>query len=198
MPLPSSAGTLWSMSSPSPLLLVVTGMPASGKSTLGARLAGALRWPFVTKDEYKALLHDGLPELKSAQSGPLSFIMMYHVAGVTLAAGVNTVLETHFYRGMSEPILQGLAQAHGARLAQVYCDAPVSVLQARHDARVASGARPFIDLPMDYTTLPGHCCWTPLGLDAPLLRVDTTGPDALPAVLDWLHTEVRPEDRGRP
>lgn len=150
----------------SALLPVVTGMPASGKSTLGARVAAALRWPFVTKDEYKEILHAGLPGLTNEQSGPLSFSLMYHVAGVTLAAGVDTVLETHFYRGLSEPKLSALAEAHGAR--------------------VASGARPFIDAPMDYATLPEHCCWTPLALDAPLLRVDTTGPDALPDVLAWV------------
>ncbi len=184
----SSTGTLWNMSSPGPLLLVVTGMPASGKSTLGARLATALRWPFVTKDEYKALLREGLSDLEPAQSGPLSFTLMYHVAGVTLAAGVNTVLETHFYRVLSKPKLTALAASHRARLAQVYCDAPVEILQARHDARVASGARPVIDRPMDYGTLPGHCCWTPLALDAPLLWVDTTGPDALRDVLAWVRS----------
>ncbi|WP_230286448.1 hypothetical protein [Deinococcus sp. 12RED42] len=69
------------------LLLIVSGMPASGKSTLGARLAGALSVPFVTKDEYKALLLARLPGLERAVSGPLSFDLMWHVAGVTLAAG---------------------------------------------------------------------------------------------------------------
>ncbi|WP_189074700.1 AAA family ATPase [Deinococcus sedimenti] len=170
-----------------PLLLIVSGMPASGKSTLGARLAHALSWPFVTKDEYKALLLGRLPELTRDVSGPLSFDVMWHVAGVTLAAGMDTVLESHFYHGVSEAHILTLAHTHGARVAQVFCHAPMNVLQARHDARVASGRRPGIDLPMEYATLPGHCCWTPLGLrDAPCLTVDTTGPDVLPDVLSWL------------
>ncbi|WP_291431669.1 ATP-binding protein [Deinococcus sp.] len=170
-----------------PLLLIVSGMPASGKSTLGARLARALSVPFVTKDEYKALLLARLPGLERAVSGPLSFDLMWHVAGVTLAAGVCTVLESHFYHGVSETHILKLAQAHGARVAQVFCHAPLTVLQARHDARVASGRRPSIDLPMDYATLPDHCCWTPLDLgDAPCLTVETTGEDALPGVLAWL------------
>lgn len=171
---------------PAPLLLTVTGMPASGKSTLGAQIAAALRWPCVTKDEYKEILHAGLPGLTNDHSGPLSFALMYHVAGVTLAAGKDTVLETHFHRSMSEPKLTALAGTHGARLAQVFCGAPVDVLQARHDARVAAGARPFIDRPMEFRALPDHCCWTPLSLDAPLLRVGTTGRDPLPDVLAWI------------
>ncbi|GGS27481.1 AAA family ATPase [Deinococcus knuensis] len=170
-----------------PLLLIVSGMPASGKSTLGARLAHALNMPFVTKDEYKALLLARMPDLTRDVSGPLSFDVMWHVAGVTLAAGVDTVLESHFYHGVSEAHILKLAQAHGARVAQVFCHAPLTVLQSRHDGRVASGRRPGIDLPMDYATLPDHCCWTPLDLGgAPCLTVDTTGEDALPGVLAWL------------
>ena len=70
---------------PSPALLVVSGLPASGKTHLGSRLARELGWPFVSKDEYKAILHGHLPELTRAQAGPLSFEIMYHVAGVVLA-----------------------------------------------------------------------------------------------------------------
>lgn len=170
-----------------PLLLIVSGIPASGKSTLGAQLAGALSVPFVTKDEYKALLLARLPGLERAVSGPLSFDLMWHVAGVTLAAGADTLLETHFYQGVSEKHILTLAAAHGARVAQVFCHAPVDVLQTRHDVRVASGRRPGIDLPMEYAALPAHCCWTPLDLgDAPCLTVDTTRGDVLPGVLAWL------------
>ncbi len=173
-----------------PLLLIVSGLPASGKSTLGARLAAALNLPFVTKDEYKALLLARLPDLSRDVSGPLSFDVMWHVAGVTLTAGVDTLLESHFYHGVSEAHILKLAQAHGARLAQVFCHAPVDVLQARHDARVAAGRRPGIDLPMEYATLPAHCCWTPLELgDAPCLTVDTTREDVLPGILAWLHAQ---------
>ena len=60
------------------------------------------------------------------------------------------------------------------------------MLRSRHEAGVASGARPFIDHPPDHTALPQTACWTPLALDAPLLRVDTAGRDPLPAVLEWL------------
>lgn len=184
----AGGGNLPFMSPPlSPLLLIVSGLPASGKSTLGARLAAALQLPFVTKDEYKALLLARLPGLERTVSGPLSFDLMWHVAGVTLAAGADTLLETHFYRGVSEKHILTLAAAHGARVAQVFCHAPLTVLQARHDARVASRRRPGIDLPMEYAALPDHWCHEPLDLgSAPCLTVDTTGGDVLPGVLAWL------------
>lgn len=169
-----------------PLLLVISGLPAAGKSHLGARVAAERRWPYVTKDGYKAILHARLPDITHAQSGPTSFELMWHVAGVTLAAGVSTVLETHFYRGISEPRIEALAKDHGAHVRQVYCEAPLDVLRDRHAARVASGARPHIDRPLEIANLPDSACWTPLALNAPLLRVDTSAGDPLPGVLAWL------------
>ncbi|MDB5046731.1 MAG: hypothetical protein JWQ08_2781 [Deinococcus sp.] len=172
-----------------PTLLVVSGLPASGKTQLGTRLAAQLRWPNVTKDDYKQLLHDGLPNLTNAQSGPLSFRLMYHVAGITLAAGINTVLETHFYRGLGEKNIQAVAEAHGAQLLQIFCHAPIDELARRHAARVASGLRPHIDhASLDHYNVPDYWCHTPLDLAAPLLRVDTTQTVDVGEVVAWVRS----------
>jgi len=174
-----------------PLLLVITGLPAAGKTFLGSRLARQLGWPFVSKDDYKETLHTHLPDLTQAQSGPLSFELMYQVAGVVLAAGVNVVLETHFYRGMSEPILKALAERHAARVVQVFCSAPLEELSRRHDERVALGEHPHIHFPWLYQRpLPEHACSAPLDLAGPLLRLDTLRPDAVPEALAWVRTQI--------
>lgn len=166
------------------LLIVVSGLPASGKSYLGSRLARELRVPYVTKDDYKQINH--LTDLPNAQAGPLSFSLMYHVAGVTLAAGVDTVLETHFYLGLSEPIIHDLARKHGASIVQVYCHAPLPELKRRHAARVSAGTRPKIDFPFDHEDLPPTANWEPLALTGALLRVDTTQPDVVQTALAWV------------
>ncbi|MBZ9751857.1 ATP-binding protein [Deinococcus sp. HMF7604] len=172
---------------PAPLLLVVTGLPAAGKSTLGGQLARTLRLPFVTKDDYKAIVLARQPDLPRDVAGPLSFDLMWHVAGVTLTAGLDTLLETHFYHGLSEAYILKLAQAHGARLAQVFCHAPLEVLQQRHDARVASGTRPGIDLPLKYAQAPAYWCHAPLDLGpAPCLSLETSQGDPLPSALAWV------------
>ncbi len=41
-----------------PLLLVVTGMPSSGKTTVAEDLARRLRLPLIAKDEIKESLYD--------------------------------------------------------------------------------------------------------------------------------------------
>ncbi|MFB9990397.1 ATP-binding protein [Deinococcus oregonensis] len=114
---------------------------------------------------------------------------MYHVAGITLAAGVSTVLETHFYLGVSESRIQALVEAHGARLLQIFCHAPLDELARRHAARVASGLRPYIDFAsLDHYALPAHCCHTPLELAAPLLKVDTTQPVDVAEIAAWVRS----------
>jgi predicted kinase len=170
-----------------PTLLVLTGLPAAGKTTLGTALARRLRWPFVSKDEYKEMLHEHLPDLTRAQAGPLSFEIMYHVAGVSLAAGHDVVLETHFYRGLSEPILVALADKHSAQLVQVFCHAPLPELKRRHAERVALGEHPHIHLPWLYSDgVPVHACSEPLDLGALLLQLDTTHPGTEDRALAWL------------
>ncbi|GAA5534419.1 ATP-binding protein [Deinococcus aluminii] len=174
---------------PSPTLLVISGLPASGKTHLGSRLARELRWPFVSKDEYKELLHEHLPDLTRTQAGPLSFEIMYHVAGVVLAAGGDVVLETHFYLGLSEPKITAFAEAHGARVLQLYCEAPLDELRRRHAERVAAGEHPHIHQPFDHAHLPPNACWEPLKLEVPLRRVDTTAPHTLPELASWVHEQ---------
>lgn len=174
-----------------PILLVITGLPAAGKTYLGSWLAPRLGWPLVSKDEYKEILHDHLSDLTRGQAGPLSFALMYHVAGVVLAAGGNAVLETHFYRGVSEPILLALAERHGARMLQVFCHAPLPELMRRHDDRVAAGEHPHIHQAWLYhAPVPDHACSEPLALEAPLLRLDTTRDGAVDLALTWVRDQL--------
>ena len=41
-----------------PTLVLISGMPATGKSTLAVELADQLGWPVFTKDTFKELLFD--------------------------------------------------------------------------------------------------------------------------------------------
>lgn len=178
----------------SPRILVVSGLPASGKTTLATHLAHELGLPLVTKDEYKAIVLDAVPDaLKiplTRQAGKVSFSLMWHVAGVILAAGQDIVLETHFYRPQSEGHILTLAGLHRAALLQIFCEAPLPELKRRHAARVASGKRPGIDLPFDHEKLPPSACWEALELPGPLLRLDTTAPEAHARALAWVRDDL--------
>jgi predicted kinase len=156
-------------------IVVVAGIPGSGKTTLARQLARELNLPLISKDVIKEALFDALGTGDfewSQQLGHAAHRVLY-----ALVADVGSaVLESHFWRGVSEPDLQAL----GCPLIQIYCRCPMDVAVARYRRRAdAAGRHP--------GHLPAHQSeqvidsWqsidpTPLELDAPLLEVDTSGP----------------------
>lgn len=131
------------MQSSRPLLVIVSGAPASGKSSLAQRLAGDLRLPLLGKDACKELLADALgppPDVAaSMQLGRAAYAILYHVAARLLDAGCGVIIESNFRRGLSEgEILPLLKDAAGV---QVHCSAPATVLEQRYAERAAAGAR---------------------------------------------------------
>jgi predicted kinase len=154
-----------------PLLVAVTGMPSSGKTTVAEGLARRLRLPLIAKDEIKESLYDSLG-LAGPEIGGAAYALIFALARSFLGAGVSTIVEANFFRDQKDEF--ALLPAH--RFAQVHCHAPLAVLteryasRARHPghrdaekieelpARFASGAHDALDLPGELieldTTLP--------------------------------------------
>lgn len=128
-------------------LLLITGLPATGKSTLARAVARRLHAPLIGKDAIKEPLLECLGAADAAASRRLSdasFAAMFRLTTALVEAGVPTVLEGNFRPGEHEGPLR---QALGARaldaacLAQVLCRVPEPERQARLAARVRSGER---------------------------------------------------------
>lgn len=116
-----------------PLLVVVTGPPAAGKTTIAHELAERLRLPLIAKDTIKEALFDGLGTGDLAWSrrlGEATYLTMLAIAEESVAAGAGLVLEANFIRGGES----GLA-ALPARFLQIHCSAPLEVLLDRYAAR---------------------------------------------------------------
>src|SRR5947209_8957094 len=87
-----------------PVVVVVTGAPGSGKTTLAARLAPALGRPLFAKDAVKETLYEtlGAPTVEeSRRLGRATFGLLYAMAGWLLDAGTGLVLEANFTREWS-------------------------------------------------------------------------------------------------
>ena len=125
------------------VLLVVSGPPASGKTTLSRLLAARLDWPLLEKDSFKEALFDALGAGDADWSRRLSeaaFARQYATAHGILGAGRSLLVEGNF-RAMHQRALAALAARAGADLAQVACSASPVALEARLAARTDAGTR---------------------------------------------------------
>jgi predicted kinase len=169
-----------------PLLVVVTGPPAAGKTTIARELAARLRVPLIAKDSIKEALFDALGTGDLAWSqrlGEATYLAMLALAEGSAAAGASVVLEANFVRGGDFATrLAGLS----ARFVQVHCGAPLDVLldryrsRERHPGHVDSER---IDALREAVETGRH---DPLDLPGETIRLDTSGEVDLAALGDHL------------
>ena len=168
------------MSSP-PSLVIVTGPPASGKTTLGRALARKLSMPFLYKDGIKETLFDTLGWSDRAWSrklGVATYALLFHLLEMELAAGRSLVVESNFDAERSGPSFLALRERYDFRPVQVCCVADGAVLLERCRSRATSDERhPGHDdlghiAELEPILLRGRL--DPLPLDGPIIEVDTT------------------------
>lgn len=171
-----------------PLLIIVSGPPASGKSTLGKQIAAGMGLPYFAKDDIKEELYDNLGKIERALSrklGEASIRLLYIVARRVMDAGIGVVIEANFYRDVSEQDLSSMLPLDNALLIQ--CEAPQDELVARYEARDKDGERHPVhddagkaeDLADDLE----QGIYEPLDLGIPIIRVQTSG-DVDPSVAE--------------
>ena len=169
------------MQSSGPALVIVSGAPASGKSTLARRLADDLRLPLLSKDVLKERLADSLGAPMdvpaSSRLGAASYAVLYHVATCLLAAGTAVMVESNFRRGLSENDLRPLLATASGLL--VHCAADPAVLERRYRRRHLSGERHVAHLDGARAAALADDLATgrfePLALELPVLRVEFDG-----------------------
>jgi predicted kinase len=127
-----------------PALVVVTGLPGTGKTTIAERLGDRLSFPVLRKDAFKEILFDRLGWSDEDWSDLLDeacYDMLWSLCDTELRAGRTIIVESNFEPEVHAARIAELGQQHQARLIEVHCRTDRPVLVERFKERVESGER---------------------------------------------------------
>ena len=161
-------------------LILINGLPASGKSTLAEGIAFRLGWPLLSKDTVKEALADLTgPTVPSDRLGRLAMDTVWALAGAT---DIGVVVESFWWKHRDLRFVErGLEAAGDPKVVEVWCAVPTEVAAERYEDR---DRHPVHEPGWE---LPQHPEWErhppePLGV-GPVVHVDTSEEYDLDAVL---------------
>ncbi|MDD3243959.1 MAG: AAA family ATPase [Eubacteriales bacterium] len=123
--------------------ILVSGMPAAGKSTLCRALSLTLNVPILSKDEIKELLFDTVGfscREEKVRLGQAAEALVHREAAQLMASGASFVLENNYERGHAAPLQASLRQ-YGIPYLAVFLTGDPAVLYQRFIARNAAPGR---------------------------------------------------------
>lgn len=123
--------------------ILVTGFPATGKSTLAAALSRELGFPMFSKDSMKELLYDTVGFKSRAEKVALgvgAMEILYYSAGQLLELGQSVILENNF-ENTSKPGLQALLEKYACPVVTLSLTGDYQVIYRRFLERDTSPTR---------------------------------------------------------
>jgi predicted kinase len=163
-----------------PTLIVVSGPPGSGKTTLAHKVAGAIGCPAICRDEIKEGMVHAAPRFVPGPGDPLTMRTLdtfFDVLRLLVSRGTTVVAEAAFQDRVWRPALESLADLASLRI--VRCAVAADAAQARITRR--ANENPLRKAHEDGHRLQDADSWRrshesfiPISLPVPTIDVDTT------------------------
>lgn len=150
-----------------PTLVVVSGPPGSGKTTLAHRLSAAIGCPAICRDELKEGMLHAAPDVAPGLGDELShrtLPLFFAVVGQLLDSGVTVVAEAAFQQRLWRPNLEPLRESASVVVVQCHVDGETARQRIRTRQRAAHADHTAIEVSQ----------FDRLSTNDPSIRVDTT------------------------
>jgi predicted kinase len=169
-----------------PTLVMLAGLPGTGKSALATALARRLGWPVIDKDLLNTVLLEAA--LTQEQAGALAYELALTLShALMVQQGQSLVLDTAGRQPFIVERARKIAQEAGGQLKVVRCSAPFAVRQARLQARKAGPSQ----WTHDHTTHEQETAWyAHLPPDTLIVSSDQPIEDLIAIVLPFVQTHM--------
>jgi predicted kinase len=173
-----------------PMLVVVSGPPGTGKTTLAHRVAAAIGCPAICRDEIKEGMVHASPGFVPGPGDPLTMRTLstfFDVIGLLVGRGTTVVAEAAFQDRLWNPGLAPLLSRADVRV--VHCTVPAAVALARINARTDTDPRRAAHEDKQISAearLRTHNAFQSVDLPVPAITVDTTTEPPLDEILRFL------------
>jgi predicted kinase len=165
-------------------IIIFTGLPGTGKTTLSRLVADAVGVPLVAKDDIKEIMYNSIGWSDKAFSAKLAratFEIMDYVTEQHLKNGASIILESNYSPVLASEDFQNWQKKYGCSIVQIVCQTDVDVLAHRYFERQHTDRHPGH---LDSDTAEGYRAGylkriengddQPLTVDGPTRIVDTT------------------------
>lgn len=180
-----------------PALIIVSGPPGAGKTTLAHALAEALGWPALCRDEIKErMAADAGPAASGDELNLRTLEVFFKQIGESVRSGTDLVAEAAFQDRLWRPNLEPLTGQAEIRVIRCVVDPDVARLRIIRRAAEEPTRTAHADEELLARIDRGERLiesWVPIALDLPGMHVDTTAGwnPSLDRIVDFARAEQR-------